>query len=346
MRRSLEELKTRLSLDRSPSELQESSSSPSPPPTPPDIPPFEDKHLALLRLLALDSDEEYPTRREAERQDLIHRLAGFAPAGAPPEEMSGYVNEAALRFAETIRWVADVAESKDGGPDFSVLETGSNPYFLTALLKERFPLAVHMGLNYFGDPTEVGKLGAQAVVDPRGRLADSTYLYADIERHALDAIGPFDVCLFCEVIEHLPFDPAWALSNLACRLRDRGCMILTTPNPARLENIQRLAFHEGPIGDQISGYGIHGRHNREYTMSELLDLLTGTGLVPIRSRTLDVVPTRWSRSAEARGFGQYLMVAARLEGPPRLYRPAWLYRSFSPDQLAQSLPLVESGHGE
>jgi SAM-dependent methyltransferase len=333
VRRSLEEIAHRLR--REPDSPPATSSAPA-------TAPAESEQHALWRILGIEVDPGYATIREALRQEAIGRLVGFAPVGAPPDEMFGYLNEAALRFGETIRWIAAVVEAELGGESFSILETGSNPYFLTALVKERFPGVRHMGLNYFGNPNEVGTFQTQEVVDPFSRLTESTYLYADIERHSLDAVGLFDVCLFCEVIEHLPFDPAWALFNLARQVRDGGHMILTTPNPARLENIQRLVFHGGSFSDQISGYGIHGRHNREYAMSELLDLLTGTGFTVVRSRSLDVVPTPWSRSAEERGFGQYLVVDARLEGRPRLYRPAWLYRSFSADRLSRTGPLIDS----
>jgi 2-polyprenyl-3-methyl-5-hydroxy-6-metoxy-1,4-benzoquinol methylase len=122
------------------------------------------------------------------------------------------------------------------------------------------------------------------------------------------------VCLFCEVIEHLVQDPAWALFNLASRLRVGGHIILTTPNPARLENISRLIFHSGSPGDPISGYGIHGRHNREYTLDELTSLLTGTGFKVLRSRTIDVAPGPWSKAAEVSGYGQYILIQGCLTG--------------------------------
>jgi 2-polyprenyl-3-methyl-5-hydroxy-6-metoxy-1,4-benzoquinol methylase len=180
---------------------------------------------------------------------------------------------------------------------------------------------------------------SQAVVVPRHRLADSAYFYGDVERHSLDGLGTFDICLFCEVIEHLVYDPAWALFNLLKRVRLGGHLILTTPNPARLESISRLILHSGSNADPISGYGIHGRHNREYTLAELHDLLGGSGCMVLRSRTIDVTPRDWSRSAEDRGHGEYLMVEVRVDRQATLYRPAWLYRSFDPGDLQSQSPL-------
>src|SRR5262249_48285084 len=151
-------------------------------------------------------DPAYLAERTALRERTRASLSGCAPAGAPPEEMEGYRTEAALRFWQTLEWIGEALAgcAADAAP--SLLETGSNPYLLTVLLKERFPHLRHMGLNYFGPGPEVGGVATQGVVDPLGRLTSSSYLYADIERHGLEVLGSFDVCLFCEVLEHLPFD--------------------------------------------------------------------------------------------------------------------------------------------
>lgn len=254
--------------------------------------------------------------------------------------MQGYLEEAAVRFARTIDWVREALDERGTMGAASVLEVGSNPYFLTILLAETFPSVRHTSINHFGDDALVGTMQSQDVVDPRGRLARALYLYADVERHPLDALGSFDVCLFCEVIEHLVADPAWALFNIARRLRPGGDLILTTPNPARLENVVRLALHSGSPGDPISGYGIHGRHNREYTRAELVDLLSESRLTVLRSRTIDVSPSVWSKAAEAAGYGQYVMIHARRESPARIHRPPWLYRSFAPAELRSERSLA------
>jgi len=40
-------------------------------------------------------------------------------------------------------------------------------------------------------------------------------------------------------------------------------LLLTTPNPARLENLEKMVRDRASFSDPVSGYGIHGRHNRE-----------------------------------------------------------------------------------
>lgn len=80
--------------------------------------------------------------------------------------------------------------------------------------------------------------------------------------------GTFDVLLFCEVLEHMTMDPLHAMLEIKRVLKPGRKLVLTTPNAARLENA--AAFIEGRnIYDPYSGYGPHGRHNREYTRHEL-----------------------------------------------------------------------------
>jgi SAM-dependent methyltransferase len=278
----------------------------------------------LAAALGLAVDEEYCRARTILREPIAHRLAGCAPADAPASEMEGYVTEASLRFAVTLEWLASAVQALPTSLAARILEAGSNPYFMTILVADRLPRAEHLGINYFGDSEQVGTYVVQSV----------------IERDSLAAIGQFGICLFCEVLEHLPFDPAWALLNLARQLAVGGRLILSTPNPARFENIRRLVFHDGSKDDPISGYGLHGRHNREYTVAELRDLLSGTGFRVCRSTTLDASPTRFSRAAERLGHGEYILVEAELARTATLYRPPWLYRSFPRERLESPASLA------
>jgi SAM-dependent methyltransferase len=291
----------------------------------------------LPAYLGLAADPEYAAKRDRLRQSIIERLEGCTPEGGTPAEMSGYIGEAALRFGVTIELLQQYVP---GGAQGKLLEIGSNPYFLTLLLTESFPKLDRMGVNYFEGSFPPKSMQRQSVTDPRGRLSEATFFHADIERHSLEALSNFDVCLFCEVIEHLPFDPAFALFNVARTLRPGGLLLLTTPNPARLENLEKMVRDRASFSDPISGYGIHGRHNREYAANEFIDLCSATGLTVLAAKTLDVMPTIYSRDAEAKGYGAYHIVLARLDESPRLCRPSWLYRSFTPERLASSTPLT------
>ena len=291
----------------------------------------------LTAFLGLTADPLYVSGRERLRQSVLDRLHGCSPEGATPAEMDGYIGEASLRFGATIELLRPHIAH---GLQVKLLEIGSNPYFLTLMLKDNFPDLVCTGVNYFEGSYPVQSMQRQLVNDPQGRLSEVSFFHANVEEHSLEALRAFDVCLFCEVIEHLPFDPAWALYNIVRTLRLGGILLLTTPNPARLENLEKMIRHRATFSDPVSGYGIHGRHNREYSASELVELCSETGLTILNTHTIDVVPTLYSRDAEAKGFGAYHMILARLDETARLFRPAWLYRSFAAERLASRAPLI------
>jgi len=291
----------------------------------------------LTAYLGLAADPEYAAERNRLRQSILDRLEDCTPEGATPAEMSGYIGEAALRFGVTIELLQQYVLC---GAQGRMLEIGSNPYFLTLLLTESFPKFDRMGVNFFDGAFPPKSMQRQSVIDPRGRLSEVPFFHANIERHSLEELANFDVCLFCEVLEHLPFDPAFALFNVVRTLRPGGLLLLTTPNPARLENLEKMVRDRASFSDPVSGYGIHGRHNREYSANELIDLCSAAGLTVLTTKTLDVMPTIYSRDAEAKGYGAYHIVLARLDESPRLYRPSWLYRSFTPESLASSAPLT------
>ena len=109
--------------------------------------------------------------------------------------------------------------------------------------------------------------------------------------------------------------------------------------PICFDNIVQLVQHRETFSDPISGHGIHGRHNREYSARELKELVEGSGCRALDMKTIDVIPQGYSRDAEARGYGSYHMLRAVLGGEPRLFRPEWLYRGFTAEQLRNPGPL-------
>jgi SAM-dependent methyltransferase len=152
------------------------------------------------------------------------------------------------------------------------------------------------------------------------------------------------VVLFCEIIEHLQFDPFSTIKEIKRVLKPGGRMILTTPNVARLDNVFQIAAGKN-INDRYSGYGPYGRHNREYTQAEIESLLQLMGftvetgftanvsfnhpLVLVRSFVVQLL-TRVLFPWRSRDLGQYIFVRARNDHPQHGPRPAWLFRSFNP----------------
>ena len=248
-------------------------------------------------------------------------LAAGWPADAPPDEMANYVGADLARFLMSIQLMPDQPGR--------ILEIGSNPYFISRLIRRRFPDSELRMTNYFGTPGDVVE---QDVVS-----ADGTVL--EVFRSELvdteDAPLPyedasFDTVLLCEVIEHLIKDPVYQLAEIARVLKPGGTFILTTPNVARATNRHRLAERQG-IYDPYSGYGPHGRHNREYTAEELFDLVTGVGFAPTLYLTRPVHHVSepgedWFRAADDDGAGDYHFLVMARQASAVARRPTWLYR--------------------
>jgi SAM-dependent methyltransferase len=256
------------------------------------------------------------------------------PAGAPLEEMASYCREDFERFVRT--WHLTV------GLQGECLELGASPYFTTMLLRRFSSLRLTL-VNYFGSHVESGMLAQEVCFENRqtgrpDRITLPTHHFNVENERFPFADGSFDVVLFCEVLEHLPHDPLFALHEIRRVLKPEGTLILTTPNVARLENVARLLAGEN-IYDPYSGYGLYGRHNREYTAEELRRLLEHVGFRAVTAFSADVHENRTNlffpvsklvpllrRDAE---WGQYLFVKAQAAGPADNTRPAWLFRSYA-----------------
>jgi hypothetical protein len=85
-----------------------------------------------------------------------------------------------------------------------------------------------------------------------------------------------DLVVFCEILEHLSFNPLLLWKQIYRVMREGASIVLTTPNAARSPNIERnaerLARGEwGPTVEEILTTGTYGHHWKEYTAAEVLE---------------------------------------------------------------------------
>ncbi len=161
------------------------------------------------------------------------------------------------------------------GPDSRVLEIGAQPYFMTAFLLKHFPAEVRCVNEDDRGAGEDGRfvLRRRDLDEPldieydRFNIEFDDFPYED---------ETYDVVFLCEVIEHLVHDPVHAIHEINRVLKPGGHVILSTPNPMRLENFWKVARGKN-IYPPYSGWGATSRHNREFTKSELIRLLEANG---------------------------------------------------------------------
>jgi len=103
----------------------------------------------------------------------------------------------------------------------------------------------------------------------------------------------FEAVIMTEVIEHLTGDPKTYLKEAKRVLKPGGCLLITTPNAIRLQNLILLAWGKNiyfPV-EQLK-QDIYFRHNREYTANELKKVLTEIGFEVKAEYFIGYPPTR------------------------------------------------------
>lgn len=180
-----------------------------------------------------------------------------------------YVETHSRRFYETLRLVPDL------GPDARVLELGAIPYYLTILLRKFSSLNVDP-LSFFEFETARQTTHILEHVKTHERF-EFDYVPINVERDVFPARDEtYDLVLCCELLEHLLINPSHMLYEVHRVLKPAGYLLLTTPNILRWGNVFSLIKGRN-INDCYHGNGIYGRHNREYSMAEVSQLLEGNG---------------------------------------------------------------------
>jgi 2-polyprenyl-3-methyl-5-hydroxy-6-metoxy-1,4-benzoquinol methylase len=254
--------------------------------------------------------------------------------GAAVVERDGYLADALERFRVTMSLIPQLPEGS------RILELGANPYFVTELLLSR-GLNVTCA-NFFGEEMRDVSESVQTVTKTDGSQREYHFAHFDVETAPFPyEDGAFDLVLCCEILEHLPVDPIHMLNEIHRVLtKPHGALLLTTPNAIRLQNLANILNGEN-VYESLSGYGVHGRHNREYTPTELRTLLTSTGFDPEFVHAIDVhgVPRGISdlpAHATPENRGDNLFALARASRPSvRAYEP-WLFTSIHAIEAAQS----------
>jgi SAM-dependent methyltransferase len=210
-------------------------------------------------------------------------LRGFASVFPTPEEAERYLYDFWERGQVVLEWL----DRLRGEGIRTVLELGSSPFLLTLLVKRHFQFDLRLA-NFFGDPGRNGRL--VQVVEGAGERHELEFDHFNLEQDAFPyEDGSLDAVLFSEIIEHLVLSADRPLSEIHRVLRPGGYVIVTTPNAARLGNLVQLLRGRN-IYDGYSPYGVYGRHNREYTLPEVVGALERHGFAIADKRLCNIYP--------------------------------------------------------
>jgi SAM-dependent methyltransferase len=302
--------------------------------------PLEKPVRALIRKLCVSAPtlpifvpetfKSFETPNGLSHDELRNIFLSFSLDDGPIGQLDPYVHDALYRFIHS--W--QLVRNESG----KCLELGANPYFITWLLQEHTELSLTLA-NYFGG--EEGT-GSQTLSWQDGDLRKSLIFEFDHfnmeESRFPYEDNSFEVVLYCEIIEHLLMNPVHTLTEIHRVLKPGGLLVVTTPNVARFGNVLALADGRS-IYDPYSGFGAYGRHNREYSMGELLHLLEFAGFEHESSFTADAHHEDHSQHPKfamaanliadrPAHLGQYLFAAVRANGKPRPGLPGTLFRSY------------------
>ena len=192
-----------------------------------------------------------------------------------------------------------------GQDKLKILEIGtSEPFPFLNLLSKSRPQAE---LSAVMEP-EPGQLRrtAKLSADEQAQGHSVDVAHCDIDRDHLPwREESFDIVFAMEIIEHLMLNPLQMVRE-ACRvLKPGGLLIMTTPNIAGAESLQKLLEGHAPYGfGQFTLNGAYGRHNREYTPHEIEAMARATGFETKQLTTIDC----YDESIDARVARQLLAV--------------------------------------
>lgn len=210
-------------------------------------------------------------------------LSGFEVGDKYRAERDAYLSAHLRRLLVTQQMIPCPSASQ------RVLELGAAPYLMTLLLRHSGKFELYTA-DYRADDcsAEFPVLLHNPVCGEDCTLLCQNF---NVEKdHFPYADQFFDGLLCCELLEHLASDPTHMLMEAHRVLKVGGWILITTPNVLVLRNLITLVIKRKNIYTPYSGYGVYGRHNREWILEEVVQLLQGCGFWIETAQQVDTYP--------------------------------------------------------
>jgi SAM-dependent methyltransferase len=222
-----------------------------------------------------------------------------------------------------------------------LLELGASPYFMSLIIEHftNYTLFLADGIIKGSEPT-FSTIRLANKISGEEILFNYKTFNVEIDQFPYPD-DSFDLVLCCELIEHLILDPSHMLCEIHRILKPGGHILITTPNVLVLRNLVSLLIHKRNIYYPYSGYGIYGRHNREWTITELVQVVSGCGFQIEKNKIVDTYPhLGYSKLLKVLfpSLRDMLIVVAHSHHKSQKYYPENIYESF-PKQYSPENPI-------
>lgn len=275
-------------------------------------------------------------------EPLPHETASPLSAEEIADELAQYEKQHINRFIYTFGLLK--------GLKGKCLELGAYPYITTLMIEQFTDLQLELADYFYSYDNKEPMIHEGTFIE--SHTGSKTHIKFTSQNFNIEKDkfpfedSRFEVVLFCELLEHLTTDPMAAMVEIKRILKPGGRIIISTPNVNSLGNVARMISGEN-IYYRYTGYGPYGRHNREYNISEIYELLRACGFTVETIFTVDTTENRtndYLPSSELKHLlrgrehtlGQFIFARAISNKGFSPMRPSFLYSGYPSDQIDAS----------
>jgi hypothetical protein len=177
------------------------------------------------------------------------------------EDEKKYLKHNSVRYLNALKKISKIV-TQENNRELQILEIGFSP--MSFILKFFLDDAEHLTI-----------LDRDAHFKERIEKSGMGFIARDLTNYAEPSNKKYNIIIFNEVFEHIFCDETVLLESIVGLLRDKGYLLLSTPNCFSLKNLSFFLMRKrtAPLNkDILKTDGT--AHIREYSMAEMLELFS------------------------------------------------------------------------